>query len=155
MKNRRKRTRRALFILLAIATGLLIGRAAAFHLTLRQAALQPVAGGEAAIELAETRRDFGPVPAGDPLTATFHVRNAGTRRLVLNEEICGSCEEDPAEQTILIPPGASQELTVTLETAGLAGRILQDRRFTTNDPHTPQFTLSLLAEIIPPSSDAD
>jgi hypothetical protein len=60
-----------------------------------------------------TEWNFGRVPIGHDLRATFIVKNNGTRRLILAEqgECCGS-----ANVEIIVPSGMTQELTFPIRT---------------------------------------
>jgi hypothetical protein len=77
----------------------------------------------------------------------FQIRNSGTRRLVVNEadRDCGCGNR--SSRTILVPPGETTELTVTLDTRFAAGPIEAIAAFTTNDPARPRFNLIVRAQV--------
>ncbi len=114
---------------------------------LAASALQVNDSGDPVLVLDRTEFDFGCVPAGPELIASFQVRNAGGHRLILRK-LKGSCEclgGDPAP--IVIEPGASQTLTARLHTADLRGPMKLDLFYRSSDPAHAKFTLSVLADV--------
>ena len=97
--------------------------------------------------LPETQRDFGPVAAGAVLLARFSVKNAGTRRLVLELESEGCCDEPSDRRQIVVPPGLSRVIEVRVDTNQWHGRMRQVVHYTTNDPSKPRLTLTLNGQV--------
>lgn len=75
----------------------------------------------------------------------FPVRNAGTRRLVLNEldRDCG-CEDQILETTVL-QPGETGHLVVRLNPRSATGNVQSEACFATNDPALPRLELTVSA----------
>lgn len=102
--------------------------------------------------VAEPTRDLGHTTVQRELGVIFPIRNNGMRRLVLNE-VDRQCQcGDRARRTIVIPPGATDEVTVILDTRFAAGPIEATAAFTTNDPRRP--TLMLTARAWVDTADA-
>ena len=59
-----------------------------------------------------TVRDFGTVPIGEELNATFSITNNGSRRLILTEQsqCCGSADQ------VIIPPGKTKDINFLIPT---------------------------------------
>jgi hypothetical protein len=77
----------------------------------------------------------------------FPIKNTGSRRLILNElDLSCGCGEQ-IRQTIIISPGETEELTVTLDTRATMGRPEVIARYLTNDPSLPQFDLTVRATV--------
>lgn len=91
--------------------------------------------------------DFGRVAAGPSLQATFRVRNAGGRRLVLHrsESSCDCLAGVEAE--LLVEPGASRTITAQLRTEGASGAVSADLLLRTNDPERGTLRLSCRAYV--------
>ena len=98
------------------------------------------------VVVSPAERDLGDVVAGDPLRAEFTVHNAGSRRLVVREDVCSAC--GPGEW--LIEPRHTQHLTFELQTAGLEGPVHSIRHYTTSDPLQPRFSLAVRARVQKP-----
>jgi hypothetical protein len=111
---------------------------------------------QAVIVVERTVWDFGQVRRGLTLRAKFPVTNVGDRRLVLHQRT-SSCEcVAGEEQTIILQPGESTEVTATLDTRELQGAFQMEFAFTTSAPNLPTFQLTLLADIQPiPHPDAE
>ena len=87
------------------------------------------------------QHDFGGIPIGTELAATFQVRNDGSRRLILNEQgaCCGAALET------IIAPRQTQNIVVPIQTGQLRpGPVRESVIFETNDPRNPilEFTVS-------------
>jgi hypothetical protein len=67
------------------------------------------------VSLAKSEWNFGQVSIGEVLSASFLVRNEGTRRLILDERgvCCGSANQE------IIPPGETKKLTFEIDTSQL------------------------------------
>ncbi len=114
---------------------------------LAASALKVNDSGNPVLVLDRTEFDFGCVPAGPDLVASFEVQNAGARRLILRK-LKGSCEclgSDPAP--IIVEPGAKHTLTARVHTGDLNGAMKLDLFYRSSDPAHPQFTLSVLADV--------
>ena len=86
--------------------------------------------------------NFGPVPIGQELRATFAVRNVGTRRLILADQ-SDCCGSDVSQ--IIIAPSQTKELVLRVPTDHRpAGAGCEMVCYETNDPLHPtlQFTMS-------------
>ena len=90
-------------------------------------------------------RDLGRTTVLKEWEIVFPVRNRGTRRLVLNETASECNCEDRAARTILIPPGETARVSVTLDTRFASGPLQATAAFTTNDPAHPTLTLTVRA----------
>jgi hypothetical protein len=103
----------------------------------------------AVVSIAEIERDFGTVDAGGELPASFRVTNSGGRRLILLEKSrsCGCLATGRPE--ILVQPGQSVDLEITLKTGRLRGPIRKAVYYYTNDPKRPLLTLTMTAEVRP------
>jgi hypothetical protein len=101
----------------------------------------------ASLSLRTDIRDLGHTSIQKEWRVSFQIRNSGTRRLIINEASrdCG-CGNRSA-RTILVPPGETAELTVTLDTRFAAGPIETIAAFTTSDPARPRFNLIVRARV--------
>jgi hypothetical protein len=85
--------------------------------------------------------------------------NKGDVRLVINEVDRGCGCGERVRRSILIPPGVTRELVVSIDTRLETGAIEKLTSFTTNDPVQPRFDLLVKASVHPArhleSSDAD
>jgi len=105
----------------------------------------PRAQPAAVLCVAKRTVDLGHTTAQKEWKIGFPIRNAGTRRLVLNE-LDPDCNcGDRARQTTLVPPGATAEVTVTLDTRFASGPIETTARFTTSVPAQPALNLTVRA----------
>lgn len=92
------------------------------------------------LAVAATTADLGEVAAGQTLQNRFELRNVGARRLVLNElDVTCGCRKN-VRRTILVGPGESTEVTVSLHTER-TGPSENRLYFTTNDSNRPEFVL--------------
>ena len=94
--------------------------------------------------------NFGQVPIGEELSATFAIKNQGSKRLILSEQgqCCGSASQD-----VIIPPGETKELTFVIVTKHR--RQGKDRKlvcYGTNDPLSPSLAFRMEFELMPDSS---
>ena len=91
--------------------------------------------------------DFGVVRPGTTFVTHFTLRNVGRRRLIARQQ-SSSCECVAADQnTIILQPGQSTEITATLDTQNLRGGYQMELHFTTSAPNLPKFKLTLLADV--------
>lgn len=99
------------------------------------------------VVLATDQWDCGAVSAGTTVQATFSVRNAGSHRLILVGEQ-RSCECVAGRQpNVVVEPGQTAQLVVTLDTAGLLGPVRREIEYRTNDPERPLVRLTVLANV--------
>ena len=101
--------------------------------------------GQWTLYVAEKLRDLGRTPVQKKWDVDFPIRNIGTRRLVVNELDPGCRCGNRVHRTILIPPGETAEVAVTLNTRFDSGPIETTAVFTTNDPGQPRFNLTVRA----------
>lgn len=107
-------------------------------------------GASPCVVLSQTECDVGAVPQGEVVRATFPVRNAGRRSLLLLEKTGGCCGQPSEVRAISVPPGEEAELTVKFDTAQARGLFQQTVRYGTNDRNTPKFALRLRGVVEPP-----
>lgn len=98
--------------------------------------------------LASTAYDAGQVRQGDPLSATFLLRNAGDRPLVIEPPRAG-CECEASMPSRIVSPGGEATLEVRCETAQSAGAFSRTVSVYANDPGRPATTLTVTAEVQP------
>ena len=106
-----------------------------------------VAGPEPTVTLDPGLLDFGMVPAGTEATRTVQVTNPGTALLSISDiSLCPgtSSEFTWTPSFLLVPPGGSEALQVTLTSTGNP-RSRGCLRLATNDPETPVMLLLLHA----------
>jgi hypothetical protein len=106
----------------------------------------------ATLILPRTECNLGTVSQGDVLQAEFPITNAGSRRLVVLEQMEASCGQSPGLRQVVIAAGQSSELTVEVDTARWYGRVDHTVHYTTNDAKLPQFTLRVTANVESPAS---
>ncbi|HUG90909.1 MAG TPA: DUF1573 domain-containing protein [Planctomycetaceae bacterium] len=102
----------------------------------------------AVFEVDRTEVDFGTVVEGPELTASFVIRNAGSRRLVLRERVACDCLAE-GRQVETIPPRESVSVRGRLPTRGRSGPVRRELQFATSDPERPLVTLVLTADVRP------
>jgi hypothetical protein len=92
--------------------------------------------------------DFGPVERGSKVEYTFTLANRGTGELRIDhvKGTCG-CTVGVASASE-VPAGGTGRVIVTLDTAGMAGRITKVVNVYTNDPALPVAGLALTGEIL-------
>lgn len=97
------------------------------------------------------RFDFGDARPGSELTRRFRMKNAGDAPLRILG-ISASCDCVVSRpDTDVIAPGEATDLRVTLHTGSDVGPVERTVTLTTNDPHRPEQTISLLARTVPAS----
>ena len=106
----------------------------------------------ATLVLPRTERDLGTVSQGGVLRATFPITNAGSRRLVVLEQMKASCGQSPGLRQVVIAAGQSSGLTVEVDTAQWYGKVDHAVHYTTNDAKLPRFTLRATADVESPAS---
>jgi hypothetical protein len=103
-------------------------------------------GPQPVIEVAEKIKDFGTVPKGDKIRATFDVRNTGKAPLEITQvrPTCG-CTVASFDRTI--PPGGTGKIAAEVDTTGFSGPISKAVLVFSNDPATPQVNLVIKADV--------
>ena len=102
---------------------------------------------QASLSLANTVRDLGPVSDQKEWEIAFPVRNAGARRLVLNEvDLACDCG-DPTLRTIVVQPRETVNLVVRLNSRSAVGPVENVASFTTNDKSCPRLNLTVRATV--------
>ncbi|MGD1148757.1 MAG: DUF1573 domain-containing protein [Thermoanaerobaculaceae bacterium] len=103
-------------------------------------------GPKPVIEIAEKIKDFGTVPKGDKIHATFEVRNTGKASLEISQvrPTCG-CTVASFDQTIAA--GGTGKVVAEVDTTGFSGPISKAVLVFCNDPATPQVNLVIKADV--------
>jgi hypothetical protein len=143
-------------VLIALGmVGLLLTQSAAEHLLGPQTVTSASVSGKPQVVLDRTEWDFGNVTAGETLRATFLVKNAGDRDLILlkHRSSCGCLTPDFSEAAL--PPGQSRELRVDIRTDRLHGPVRKRQSYTTNDAQKPLIEFTLVADVQPPGDDGE
>jgi hypothetical protein len=98
------------------------------------------------IDVVEKIKDFGTVPKGDKIRATFDVRNTGKAPLEITQvrPTCG-CTVASFDRTI--PPGGTGKIAAEVDTTGFSGPISKAVLVFSNDPATPQVNLVIKADV--------
>ena len=110
------------------------------------------------IELSTSEFDFGTIPNTDPVNHVFQVRNVGRGEL----EIIGvstSCGCTTAEVGgRRLAPGEATDLTVTYNPqvhGGETGQFLRIVYIQSNDPETPEASLTIRVTVVEPGNSAE
>lgn len=77
----------------------------------------------------------------------FVIENRGTRRLLVNQHGCSSCGSNQEEQTVIIRPGSSGTLLVSIEPNPSGERLVSRVNFDCNDPLCPRFQLTVIGRV--------
>jgi hypothetical protein len=77
----------------------------------------------------------------------FQIGNSGHKRLVINK-VDAACCGDSSQETIVIPPGETAEVSVSLDTRIAFGAVENVVSFTTSDPDCPRLNLTVRAWVI-------
>ncbi len=103
-------------------------------------------GPQPVIEVAEKIKDFGTVPKGEKINATFEVRNTGKAPLEISQvrPTCG-CTVANFDRTIA--PGATGKVVAEVDTTGFSGPISKVVLVFCNDPANPQVNLVIKADV--------
>jgi hypothetical protein len=103
-------------------------------------------GPQPVIDMVEKIKDFGTVPKGDKIRATFDVRNTGKAPLEITQvrPTCG-CTVASFDRTI--PPGGTGKIAAEVDTTGFSGPISKAVLVFSNDPATPQVNLVIKADV--------
>ncbi len=101
--------------------------------------------GRPSMEIDKAVWNFGSVPIGEELQATFSISNHGSRRLILldQSQCCGSTEQD-----VIIPPGQTKNVDFRVTTRGRSlGPHRQVVCYETNDGDNPTLVLTIEFEL--------
>ena len=103
-------------------------------------------GPKPVIEIAQKVQDFGTVPKGDKIHATFEVRNTGKAPLEISQvrPTCG-CTVANFDRTVA--PGATGKVVAEVDTTGFSGPVSKAVLVFSNDPATPQVNLVIKADV--------
>jgi hypothetical protein len=89
--------------------------------------------------------NFGTVPTGEELNATFSIKNNGSKRLILSDQsqCCGSADQD-----VIIPPGKTKDIKFLIPTIN---RELGPQRklvcYETNDRLNPTLVFTMVFDL--------
>lgn len=152
---------------LAVVVGCLVVAAGASVSLWSSGLLTPDPGGPR-LAFAETEFDFGEVNEGDTVVHRFKFANTGAEDLRLDPlvvtEVHASCSLPNAllvnvptfgdDDTVVVKPGAANEVVLTLNTDGFAmaafdGKFSQKVRIFTNDPRQPRALLHIKGMVKP------
>jgi hypothetical protein len=111
------------------------------------AARRPVSIASPCLELPESIRDLGMIPAERVQSVDFVATNRGTRRLVLNE-VNKNCRcSGFGIGTVIVPAGESRTITVTLDPRYESGPVRKLVNMASSDPACPRFQMVVLAQV--------
>jgi hypothetical protein len=102
------------------------------------------------VHIAQRNIDVGEVREGEKATATFVVTNRGTADLVIEKvrATCGCTTIALTEDERVVKPNESQEIIAQFDSTRRMGRQRKPIILNVNDPHEPQITLTLLADVV-------
>jgi len=100
------------------------------------------------LTLVEPVKDFGTVAKGDKLDWAFQIKNTGTADLQIIAAKPG-CGCTVADFDKVIKPGEMGKVTAHVDTTNFAGPIAKTVTVESNDPSTPQATLTIHATVKP------
>lgn len=96
--------------------------------------------------VSNTSLDLGVVRQSETREVAFPIENKGLRRLILNEIGCGC--GTPARPTIVVPPGQTRDIPVSLDLMMHLGAFEKKVTFSTNDTTYPCIELKVVAKVI-------
>ena len=103
------------------------------------------------IVLSTTEFDFGTIPSTGPVSQVFQVHNVGGEELEITA-VSTSCACTTAEvDSRHLAPGADADLTVTYDPqvhGGATGEFLRVVYLRSNDPQTPEASLTIRVTVI-------
>lgn len=90
--------------------------------------------------IAKPEHDFGKVKQGEQVATTFTVENAGTAELVIANvsPACGCTATDFSKK---VAPREKGKITLSVNTAGLLGKVSRYADVISNDKEQPNFKL--------------
>jgi Protein of unknown function (DUF1573) len=105
------------------------------------------------IDLSTAEFDFGDVPTIRPVSHTFQVRNVGQGALEITgvSTSCGCTTAEVGSRRLA--PGGVTDLTVTFDPqahGGAAGYFMRQVYVRSNDPDTPEATLTIRVTVVEP-----
>jgi Protein of unknown function (DUF1573) len=100
------------------------------------------------IVVPQPNHDFETRPRGDKLQHDFEIRNEGAAPLEVRE-VRPACGCTVVEFDRTIAPGTAGKVRAVLDTREFAGGIAKTIQVLSNDPATPQLTLTLKANVKP------
>ncbi len=103
-------------------------------------------GPQPAMDIPDKIKDFGTVPKGDKIKATFLVKNTGAAPLQINQ-VRPTCGCTVANFDHTIPAGGTGKIEAEVDTTGFTGPITKAVLVFTNDPTTPQANLVIKADV--------
>ena len=110
------------------------------------AAAKAPAGPKPVFEVVEKIKDFGVVPKGEKIKATFEVRNTGNAPLEI-PQVRPTCGCTVASFDHTIPAGGTGKINAEVDTTGFSGPISKALIAFSNDPATPQVNLVIKADV--------
>lgn len=96
--------------------------------------------------VSNSRLDLGVVRPSETREVAFSIENKGRHRLILNEIGCGC--GTPARPTIVVPPGQTRDIPVSLDLMMNLGAFEKKVTFSTNDTAHPCIELTVVAKVI-------
>ena len=114
--------------------------------TAKPAAAKVAEAPQPAIDIVNKIQDFGTVPKGELIKATFEVRNTGKAPLEISQ-VRPTCGCTVASFDRSIAPGATGKITADVDTAGFTGPISKAVLVFSNDPAVPQVNLVIKADV--------
>lgn len=110
------------------------------------------------IELSAAEFNFGTIPDTDPVSHVLQVRNVGGKELEITA-VSTSCACTTAEvESRHLAPGADTDLTVTYDPqvhGGAAGEFMRLVYVRSNDPDTPEASLTIWVTVIGPDTSSE
>jgi hypothetical protein len=103
-------------------------------------------GPQPVINIVEKIKDFGTVPKGEKIHATFQVRNTGKAPLEISQ-VRPTCGCTVADFDRSIPPGGAGKIDAAVDTTGFSGPITKAILVFSNDPAAPQVNLVIKADV--------
>src|SRR5438552_2918584 len=100
------------------------------------------------LTIVEPVKEYGEVPKGDKLDWAFQIKNTGTADLQIIAAKPG-CGCTVADFDKVIKPGEMGKVTAHVDTTNFAGPIAKTVTVESNDPSTPQATLTIHATVKP------
>jgi len=100
------------------------------------------------LDVPEKIKDFGNVPQGEVIHATFKLVNEGSAKLVV-KAVRPTCGCTVAEYDKEVAPGRAGLVKAKVDTSAFTGGITKSILVLTNDPETPTTTLVVKANVKP------
>ncbi len=105
------------------------------------------------IELSATEFDFGTIPNTEPVSQVFQVRSVGGEKLEITgvSTSCGCTTAEIGSRSL--SPGETTDLTVTYDPQahdGATGEFMRVVYVRSNDPETPEASLTVRVTVVEP-----